>query len=520
VIELSRLSDYGKLAERKAKDTLRESEAIFRQLVLNSPDTIYLLNIALKKTEFLNRNDFLGYSREELESSDSILYALHPDDRAMVTANWKQVLQGTPDGQRPIEYRLQSKTSSWEWVQSRASALNLDKQGKPEQILVTLTVITERKKAEEAVAVMNEKLSNILESIVDGFFALDVNMNFTYANKRIATVYGYSPEDILGRNIWEIFPKARDSIHEQNYREVLLTKVPKNFEVKSIYVQSWFEYNVFPTADGISIFVRDITARKQLQDKLEEYSEDLERLVEQRTKQLKDSERLATIGSTAGMVGHDIRNPLQAIVGDIYLLNSELALKPEGKEKNSVKESLEDIQKNIDYINKIVADLQDFARPLLPHAEEADLKLIVDELLAKNDLTENVMVSVKVDAEAEKVLADRTFINRILCNLVNNAVQAMPEGGKLTIHAYKETNDVIITIKDTGVGIPKDVQNKLFTPMFTTKSKGQGFGLAVVKRMTEALGGTVTFDSQVGKGTTFKVRLPLHKELNGKWKFK
>ncbi len=93
---------------------------------------------------------------------------------------------------------------------------------------------------------------------------------------------------------------------------------------------------------------------------------------------------------------------------------------------------------------------------------------------------------------------------------------------QLTIKAYrdKKKHDSVITVEDTGVGIPESVKNKLFTPMFTTKAKGQGFGLAVIKRMTEALGGTVTFESQEGKGTKFIIRLPPPKELNGKWTYK
>jgi signal transduction histidine kinase len=254
--------------------------------------------------------------------------------------------------------------------------------------------------------------------------------------------------------------------------------------------------------------------RKRAEVQLEDYKKNLEKLVEERTKQLKDAERLAAIGATAGMVGHDIRNPLQAILGDLYLAREEITGMPNNERKQAMNDSLAEIEKNIEYINKIVADLQDFARPLKPNAEETDLKRIIDELLAKNGLPENVKVSIKV--ETEKVVADSTFINRIMYNLVTNAVQAMPNGGKLTIRAYNEANETVISVKDTGVGIPEVVKSKLFTPMFTTKSKGQGFGLAVIKRMTEALGGTVSFESTEGKGTTFIVRLPSPKELNGK----
>jgi signal transduction histidine kinase len=119
-------------------------------------------------------------------------------------------------------------------------------------------------------------------------------------------------------------------------------------------------------------------------------------------------------------------------------------------------------------------------------------------------------------------MADPDYIKRIVSNLILNAIQAMPNGGKLTVKADKDkvSGDYVLSVEDTGVGIPDEIKDKLFTPMFTTKSKEQGFGLAVVKRMTETLGGTVVFESEHGKGTKFIVRSPPPKELNGKWTYK
>jgi signal transduction histidine kinase len=248
---------------------------------------------------------------------------------------------------------------------------------------------------------------------------------------------------------------------------------------------------------GVFAAARDITQLRKAEEQAREAA-----------KKLRDTERLAAIGATAGMVGHDIRNPLQAIVGDLYLAKMDLCQSPDSEEKKQALESIQEIEKNVDYINKIVADLQDYARPLNPLTEETDIKNIIDELLKKTGLPENVQVSVNVEDDVRKVVADSTFINRIMYNLVNNAVQAMPQGGKLSIHAFRDDNNTVISVKDTGIGIPEEVKAKLFTPMLTTKAKGQGFGLVVIKRMTESLGGTVSFESQEGKGTTFTIRLP------------
>jgi len=241
--------------------------------------------------------------------------------------------------------------------------------------------------------------------------------------------------------------------------------------------------------------------------------ETLEETVEERTKQLKESERLAGIGATAGMVGHDIRNPLQAIVGDLYLLDSEVASLPEGEERKSMKESIEAIRNSVDYINKIVQDLQAFAKKVNPSLQETDFEELCQDLLFKNGCPENVSVTLEIENAAKRFVTDPTILRRILANLLNNAVQALPSGGELEFRAYRELEEFVITVRDSGVGVPEEHKDKLFIPLFTTKSKGQGLGLAVVKRMTEALGGTVTFESEVGKGTKFILRLPTSQRL-------
>ena len=258
---------------------------------------------------------------------------------------------------------------------------------------------------------------------------------------------------------------------------------------------------------------QEITEMMEMRLKLEFYNKNLEELVNQKTKELKDAERLVAIGATAGMVGHDIRNPLQAITSDLYLIRSDIDSAPKGIEKENIKESLSSIEKNIEYIDKIVQDLQDYARAINPAAKDVDLGGLCEEVLLKNDIPENIQVSYKVEQEASMLVSDQALLKRILNNLTSNAVQAMPKGGKLNIEARKNDEDIVITVEDTGVGITKEVKEKLFTPMFTTKAKGQGFGLSVVKRMTEALGGSVTYESEVGIGTKFIVRLP-PRELN------
>ena len=226
-------------------------------------------------------------------------------------------------------------------------------------------------------------------------------------------------------------------------------------------------------------------------------------------KQLQDQERLAAIGATAGMVGHDIRNPLQSMIGELFLSKKELENLPESDAKKYLKESIQSIEDNAFYINKIVTDLQDYAKPLTASIEETDFKKIVEDVLVTLKAPENVKVVYSIEPYFEKIMTDSLAMKRILTNLCSNAIQAMPKGGKLTLNAVLKDDEIFISVQDTGVGIPEETKDKLFKPLFTTKSKGQGFGLAVVKKLTEALNGKVTVESEVGKGTQFILNFPI-----------
>ena len=253
---------------------------------------------------------------------------------------------------------------------------------------------------------------------------------------------------------------------------------------------------------------QDITEQKLAEEKIRQYSKHLEELVDKRTRQLKKKERLAAIGETAGMVGHDIRNPLQALTGEVYLIKTELDNMHKKEAKQNITECLDNIEQGIGYINKIVADLQDYSRPLNPEFQEVALANLIKDVIKSIDFPENVNLVLNIKPLPELSL-ELTFTRRALTNLINNAIQAMPNGGKLEVTAYKENEHVNITVKDNGVGIPDSMKPKLFTPMFTTKAKGQGLGLAVVKRLIEAQGGTISFESKERVGTTFLITLPI-----------
>ena len=266
--------------------------------------------------------------------------------------------------------------------------------------------------------------------------------------------------------------------------------------------------------DGIKIIGSgnlDYSVKTNKKDEVGELSNSIDQMainIKNMTAKLQEQERMAAIGQTAGMVGHDLRNPLQSIIGELYLARTELQTLPEGELKTTLQESIDAIEEQTKYMDKIISDLQTFVRPVQVEKREINFKQYIRDRIAEIHVPENVKTEVQIQDNLT-INADPQLMKRVLINLLNNALQAMPKGGKLSITAKAEASKVKISVEDTGVGIPEEIMPKLFTPLFTTKSKGQGFGLAVCKRVIEAQNGTISFESEKDKGTKFIIELPV-----------
>jgi len=258
-----------------------------------------------------------------------------------------------------------------------------------------------------------------------------------------------------------------------------------------------------------------IEGLRDARKKLEEYAQSLEQKVEERTRELKEYEeqllraqRLAVIGELAGMVGHDLRNPLTSMAGAAYYVKRQLCSKIDSK----IMEMIELIEKNITYSDKIINDLLEYSREIKLDLTESNPKAIISEALSFVDIPRNVQV-IDLTRNKPKLRADVGKIERALTNTIKNAIDAMPKGGTLTIRSKKVNDNVAFSFSDTGAGMSKETIAKLWTPLFTTKPKGMGFGLAICKRIVEAHGGKISVKSVLRKGTTFMVVVPIEPKI-------
>jgi PAS domain S-box-containing protein len=223
------------------------------------------------------------------------------------------------------------------------------------------------------------------------------------------------------------------------------------------------------------------------------------RQLEEAQRMLVAKERLAAVGELSAAVAHEVRNPLGAIFNALEMLRRELD-----------HPLLEVLTEESDRLNRIVADLLDFARPCEPRFSGESIRKVINQALQSVDLaSRHIDVELQLSNEIDQLPMDGRLVRQLLINLFENAVQAMPVGGRLSIRTERTGDALRLSVSDNGPGVPPHLRERVFAPFFTTKATGTGLGLAVVKRIAESHGGSVHLEPTLDVGAAFRVEIPL-----------
>jgi PAS domain S-box-containing protein len=463
--------------------------------------------------------DMLGYSRSELINRkwQELTY---PEDVALSQAMVDSLMTGEKEMVR-FTKRYLHKNGSIVWADV-GTALRRDPDGQPLYMVTSINDITERNLAEKKLQESEARYQLIFENSGTANSIFDKDCRVVLQNSRSQELT--MPADALGKTALEVFGPEQGPIVNERMRRVLASGVPEVFETKFSMPAGtkWILSSYQPLFDdkhavvGIQVISQDISVQKKAEEALRDYNTRLATEVAARTRELTEAqeklvrqEKLAVLGQLAGSVGHELRNPLGVINNAVYYLKMT---QPDVDEKISKYHAV--IEQEVHNAEKIITDLLDFARVKSVDQELIAIPVLVQSVLARFLVPEYITTVLDLPADLPNILVDQRQMEQVLGNLTTNACQAMIEGGTLTIRAQPAALDdgqpaVRIQVIDTGSGITAENLKKLFEPLFTTKARGIGLGLAVSRKLVEANGGRIDVQSEVGKGSTFTVYLPV-----------
>jgi signal transduction histidine kinase/ActR/RegA family two-component response regulator len=365
--------------------------------------------------------------------------------------------------------------------------------------------------AEEALLNSKERLKKFMDSATDGFILFDSELNILEINKSALEIIGFEWKKVVGKNLSDIVPNIKKTSIYAKFNKVLKTGLP--FHIPDIV--SFPEFNnkhidlkVFKVGNGLGIIFTDITDRKNLEAHLQQ------------------AQKMESIGTLAGGIAHDFNNILSPI-----MMHSEMVM-DDLEPDNPLRHDIREIYKASERARDLVKQILTFASKNPEEKVVLKSSLIVKEAIKflRSTIPTTIDIQLNLKGAKDTILANPTQLNQIVMNLCTNAAYAMKEnGGLLEVtldDEVVEKGDVYtglkpgqylkISVRDTGTGMPPEVIEKIFEPYYTTKGigKGTGLGLAIIHGIINRYGGDITVDSEVSRGTTFNVYLPLVNSKN------
>jgi len=374
-------------------------------------------------------------------------------------------------------------------------AVSEEEAGRDEYGLVTLKIAhlgRQMRDAKEIFSALKDNVDQIMGNLQDGLMLFTRDSRVVLVSASVERFLGRPRRELLGRTVKEIFTRdsslgalvldgfqLRQSISQRDVE----TSNTKRIQVSLDFIQER------GSPIGALLTLRDAESVRRIQDEIEL------------------SRQMSASGRTTRGVAHEVKNPINAIVLHLQLLQSKLQqIDPDTRRHMDI------IGNEIHRLDRVVQILVDFTRPRDLHLEELDLRRLLEDviMLATPDTEQHgVTVKRKLGTEPLGVRVDVDVMKQAFLNVIINGMQAMPQGGTLTISARRDEDSVIIEISDQGIGIPHELQEKIFELYFTTRKGGSGIGLAQTYQALHWHYGSIDFETVEGQGTTFRLRLPV-----------
>lgn len=427
----------------------------------------------------------------EQASGEGWLSALHPEDRTCVSAEWKRAVE--THARFHATYRFLRPDGAIIWVRGEAVVFD-DPGGHLTGYVGTITDITELKQREQELREAKEQYQLLFYANPLPGWVFDIEtLAFLEVNQAAVQNYGFSREEFLRMSLKDIRPsqelaRLEESLKRQPVglkRGGVGTHQKKDGTLAEVEV---FNYGItFGGRPARLVLCHDVTERKQHEETL------------------KETGRLAALAETSAMFAHEIANPLNGISTALQIL-----LRSTAATDTRQQELLRDAWSEINRLSLLLQEFRTFARPEQIQRQSFKIKELVREALSTETAdygARGIEIEQDFDGSDPIVFADRQKLKQVMLNLFKNAAEAMPQGGKLKIRISESQRGIHIEVADTGVGVPEDLN--IFDAFTTGKAGGTGLGLAIVKKLVAAHGGTITYESRPGEGTSFVLFFPL-----------